>query len=69
KLSSQDRQSLLEPITIEDLTQQASRMVKTSSPGDDGLGYPYWSYLFSQPRIKQLATQVYNEALKDGLTP
>lgn len=69
KLSSEDRQSLLEPITIEDLTQQASRMVKTSSPGDDGLGYPYWSYLFSQPRIKQLATQVYNEALKDGLTP
>ncbi|KAI8329656.1 hypothetical protein BC941DRAFT_339283, partial [Chlamydoabsidia padenii] len=63
KLSSMDKQLLLEPITIEELEQQASRMVKTSSPGDAGLGYPFWSYLLRQTKIKNLAIQVYNEAL------
>ncbi|CAO3600825.1 unnamed protein product [Absidia cylindrospora] len=69
QITTQDRKKLLEPFTIESIQYQANRMTKSSSPGEDGFGYGYWSLIFSHSVVQSLATTVYNQALSDGLFP
>lgn len=68
-LTESDRQVLLNPIAIEDLQDQAQRVTQTSSPGEDGFGYPFWSLLLKHPQIQTLALTVFNAALQDGIFP
>ncbi|KAG1049853.1 hypothetical protein G6F43_007845 [Rhizopus delemar] len=67
--SSDPATSLTEPISIEDLIEQASRNGnKISSPGFDGLGYPFLLHLFRHPRLQELSVHVYNQAMQ-GVFP
>ncbi|CEP15119.1 hypothetical protein [Parasitella parasitica] len=67
-LTEDDKLSLMAPITIEELMEQATRSVKATAPGSDGLAYPYLALLFQFDSVKTLVLQVYNDAL-DGLFP
>jgi hypothetical protein len=68
-LSTDDTHSLLEPITIDAISAQASRMSSISSPGADGFGYPYWSLILQHRMVHQLAVTVFNDALMEGIFP
>lgn len=67
-LTVDEQQSLMDPITLDELLQQANRSTKVTAPGSDGLPYPFLSLLFSMPRLKTLVLQVYNDALT-GIFP
>ncbi|ORY99662.1 hypothetical protein BCR42DRAFT_444626 [Absidia repens] len=54
---------LTTPFTINDLITQSDRCANNSSPGLDGLGYPFLSLVFSHPLIAPIALQIYNSAL------
>lgn len=68
QLSSSDHPILTAPITKTDLIRQASKVSTTSSPGSDGLGYPYLLMLFNLPCLMDLILTVYNDAM-EGITP
>ncbi|GAA5802478.1 hypothetical protein HPULCUR_007943 [Helicostylum pulchrum] len=51
-----------------ELMAQTNRVKKSSSPGVDGLGYPFLALLFRMPCLKQIVLDVYNDALK-GIIP
>ncbi|KAG1450645.1 hypothetical protein G6F46_010634 [Rhizopus delemar] len=69
QISSDAQESLTEPISIEDLIEQASRNGNNiSSPGSDDLGYPFPLHLFRHPRLQELSVQVYNQAMQ-GVFP
>lgn len=67
-LSDSDQEKLMQSITINELIDQASRVSKPSSPGADGLSYPFLALLFQLPCLKNLVVQVYNDTLQ-GLFP
>ncbi|KAG2210439.1 hypothetical protein INT47_002381 [Mucor saturninus] len=67
-LDSNDAATLVKPFTINELIDQASRLTKQSSPGADGLSYPYLAILFQIPMLERLVTDLYNQAL-DGVFP
>ncbi|CEP07325.1 hypothetical protein [Parasitella parasitica] len=67
-LTDDEQQSLMDPITLDELLEQAGRSTKATAPGSDGLAYPFLSLLFSMPRLGALVLKVYNDALK-GLFP
>jgi exonuclease III len=69
RISDSDGQDLMAPIESDDILIQANRMTKSSSPGEDGFGYPYWSLILNHPAAKSLATKVYNQALQAGCFP
>lgn len=52
-----------------DLITQAHRPTKFSSPGVDGLSYPYLAILFQIPCIQHLVSTIYNDAMKGVLPP
>lgn len=68
KLNSADQMDLMQPIRLDDLITQSNRTPKTSSPGADGLSYPYLTLLFNIPHLKELVQRLYNDALQ-GLFP
>lgn len=69
QLSDTDRQALMAPITIDDIIEQASRHSnKVSSPGSDGLSYPFLVLLFQNPEVQDVIVAVYNQALA-GIFP
>ncbi|KAG1137120.1 hypothetical protein G6F37_011489 [Rhizopus arrhizus] len=69
KFSEQEQGNLIAPITIDMLVEQASRITnKQSSPGSDGLSYPFLLLLFKHPGLSSLCLQIYNQAL-DGVVP
>jgi hypothetical protein len=63
-LDCEEQDEIMLPIDTEELIEQATRTTKTSSPGSDGLSYPYLNFLFNLSPIKNLVKLVYNEALK-----
>lgn len=68
-LAPADKSKLMEPIDLEQLLTQASRRsTKYSSPGADGLAYPFLALLFQLPSLKVLVVRLYNEALQ-GIFP
>jgi hypothetical protein len=68
QLTPTDQTTLLAPITTEDLITQSSRASIHSSPGSDGLGYPFLKLLFQIPILEQTLLAVYNDALS-GVIP
>ncbi|OBZ81448.1 Transposon TX1 uncharacterized protein, partial [Choanephora cucurbitarum] len=65
-----DHQSLLAPITIDDIIAVTAKVVsKQSSPGSDGFGYAYLYHLYRFPPLQHLVIQVYNDALLRCLFP
>lgn len=69
QLQHHQHASLVEPFTIDDLLLQSKRCTKQSSPGPDGLGYPFLSLLFSHADIGPIALSAYNQALNTGVFP
>jgi exonuclease III len=67
-LDSDEQDSIMQPIELDELIVQATRSTKISSPGADGLSYPYINLLFNNVHIQDLIKRVYNEALS-GLFP
>ena len=67
-LTSDDQNSLMAPITLEEIAEQANRSAKATAPGSDGLSYPFLSLLFRYRSIQDLVLKVYNDAL-DGIFP
>ncbi|KAK4516955.1 uncharacterized protein ATC70_000283 [Mucor velutinosus] len=45
-MTADEQQSLIDPITLDELLQQANRSVKATAPGSDGLASPFLSLLF-----------------------
>lgn len=68
-VSPEENEQLLEEITMEELLQQVKRSPRRSSPGNDGLGYPFLNILFRIPAIQPIILEVYNGALRDGKSP
>jgi hypothetical protein len=68
-LSDHQRSLLSNQITEDEIQVHVSRTTKASSPGADGLGYPYLAHLYRHPRIKPLMTKVYQDALAQGWHP
>jgi hypothetical protein len=67
QLTPAHQHQLSRPFTINDLITQSTRCATNSSPGLDGLGYPFLLLIFSHPLIAPIALQVYNSALNgDG---
>ncbi|KAK4519880.1 uncharacterized protein ATC70_010124 [Mucor velutinosus] len=67
-LTVDEQQSLMVPITLDELLQQTNRSAKATAPGSDGLPYPFLSLLFKMARLKELVLQIYNDAL-NGISP
>ncbi|KAK4513906.1 uncharacterized protein ATC70_005913 [Mucor velutinosus] len=67
-LTADEQQSLIDPITLDELLQKAYRSIKATAPGSDGLAYPFLSLLFQMTRLKELVLRLYNDALK-GIFP
>lgn len=67
-LTEEDSDLLTAPITLQELQNHASRLSSQSSPGSDGLGYPYLALLFSIQKLGQLVLTVYSDAL-DSIFP
>ncbi|KAI9262903.1 hypothetical protein EDC94DRAFT_89312 [Helicostylum pulchrum] len=53
---------------LNELMAQTNRVKKSSSPGVDGLGYPFLALLFRMPCLKQIVLDIYNDVLK-GIIP
>ena len=69
-LSSDCHESLLAPITIEDIINVTAKVVvKQSSPGSDGFGYAFLYHLYRFPPLQRLVVRVYNDALLHCLFP
>ncbi|GAN07262.1 hypothetical protein MAM1_0154c06757 [Mucor ambiguus] len=67
-LTIDEQQFLMDPITLDELLQQANRSTKATAPGSDGLAYPFLSLLFNMTCLQDLVLKVYNDAL-DGIFP
>ena len=64
RLRDEDNESLVEPITIDDMIAVAVRNVsKQSRPGSDGFGYTFLYHLHLFPPLQEIITRVYNGAL------
>ncbi|SAL96475.1 hypothetical protein, partial, partial [Absidia glauca] len=68
RLSTEDQDALMSPITKDELVQQSCRASAHSSPGSDGLGYPFLRLLFQIPQLEQMLLSVYNDAFS-GIIP
>ncbi|ORE00959.1 hypothetical protein BCV72DRAFT_246290 [Rhizopus microsporus var. microsporus] len=64
-----DNEEVMEPITIDDLLEQAQRNPTQSSLGNDGLGYQCLKILFNILSLKSLLLKVHNHALTEASTP
>jgi exonuclease III len=69
RLSPSTQENLCVPFQADDLLDGASRAPTKSSPGMDGLPYDILVILFKHPSTLQLALQVYNAALSNGIFP
>lgn len=45
-LTSDNQNSLMASITLEEIAEKANRSAKAMAPGSDGLSYPFFSLLF-----------------------
>ncbi|KAG1031569.1 hypothetical protein G6F25_012004 [Rhizopus arrhizus] len=63
QVDSLDNDTLIAPITLDDLLEQVKRSPNQSSPGQDGLGYQFLNVLFRIPALQPLILEVYNRAL------
>jgi hypothetical protein len=68
KISPNQSSTLTSPITIRSIKEQAGRTTTASSPGEDGLGYPYLLFLFNMSCLEPLIVKLYNDALA-GIFP
>lgn len=68
-VESVDNDELIAPITVEEILAQVNRSPRHSSPGNDGLGYPYLKLLFQIESIQQLIITVFNQALQNAVFP
>jgi hypothetical protein len=69
QLTPSHQRQLTTPFTINDLITQSARCATNSSPGLDGLGYPFLSLIFSHPLIAPIVLHVYNSALNGNGFP
>ncbi|KAI9337344.1 Endonuclease/exonuclease/phosphatase, partial [Pilaira anomala] len=63
RLSSSEAESLVAPITMDDLLFAFSRCPKKSSPGMDGLPYAILRLVISHPSCREIVLATYNNAL------
>ncbi|CEP15776.1 hypothetical protein [Parasitella parasitica] len=63
RLSASDAQSLLDPITFEDLVEAFSRAPAKSSPGMDSLPYQLVRLIVLHPECREIALATFNNAL------
>ncbi|KAF1806390.1 hypothetical protein FB192DRAFT_1264819, partial [Mucor lusitanicus] len=69
RLSTTASQSLLEPITFDDLCDAFSRAPTTSSPGMDGLPYQLVHLIVTNPACREIALATFNNALRHSDFP
>lgn len=69
QLPSSASHVLLQPFSVDDLIEGASRSPRKSSPGTDGLPYEILLLLFGHPLTATLAQSVYTDALLNGIFP
>jgi len=69
RLSSTASQSLLEPITFEDLCEAFSRAPTSSSPGMGGLPYQLVHLIVINPTCREIALATFNNALTHSDLP
>ncbi|KAI8328769.1 hypothetical protein BC941DRAFT_488283 [Chlamydoabsidia padenii] len=63
QLNETDQNGLMEKFDMTDLLVQVSLCPKQSSPGDDGLSYPFLAIIFRLNIIQPILLDVYNDAL------
>lgn len=69
RLSSTASQSMLEPITFDDLCEAFSRAPTTSSPGMDGLPYQLAHLIVTNSTCREIALATFNNALTHSDLP
>ncbi|KAK4521179.1 uncharacterized protein ATC70_013124 [Mucor velutinosus] len=69
KLNSDQQESLMMPIDVEELLTDSKQTRRLSSPGPDGLPYEILYLVMKFPPFHDLIQLVYNEALKKGKSP
>ncbi|KAK4518737.1 uncharacterized protein ATC70_008959 [Mucor velutinosus] len=69
KLNSEQQESLMMPIDVEELLTDSKQTRRLSSPGPDGLPYEILYLVMKFPPFHDLIQLVYNEALKKGKFP
>ncbi|KAG0806624.1 hypothetical protein G6F20_010985 [Rhizopus arrhizus] len=70
QLSHEDQQSLISPITIDDILYQSKKVLaKQSSSGADGLGYAFIHLIYCFKPLQKLIVKLYNAALLTGMFP
>ena len=68
-MDAQQAESLVEPLTFDDIIQGARRSPKQSSPGRDGLPYEILCLIIDHPACKNLVVTVFNDAIRHQRFP
>jgi hypothetical protein len=70
RLSSQEVKELLSPITLDEILIETRKVLtKTSSPGEDDIGYALLYEIFRYPLVQDTLVQVFNQALLNQTVP